>query len=119
MAKVVYNACYGGFSLSREAVLLGRKLSGNPNWNGPCIKGDFYEKGIPVEFDYCHLDDDISRDDPILVQVVEQLGFNKASGECARLRVVEMEAGTKYRIDEYDGYESIEFADQIEWSVAK
>ena len=32
MNKVVYNACYGGFSLSREAVILARELSGDPEW---------------------------------------------------------------------------------------
>ena len=26
--------------------------------------------------------------------------------------------GTKFRIDEYDGYESVETPDQIEWSYA-
>lgn len=32
MPKIAYNADYGGFSLSREAVELARKLSGNPKW---------------------------------------------------------------------------------------
>ena len=42
--KVVYNGCYGGFSLSREAILLARELSGNPTWGGACLKGEIYEE---------------------------------------------------------------------------
>ena len=33
--KVVINICYGGFSLSREAVLRAREISGDPKWGAP------------------------------------------------------------------------------------
>ncbi len=46
------------------------------------------------------------RHDPLLVQVVEELG-DKASGKCAKLRVVEIPDGTDYEISEYDGNEHI------------
>jgi hypothetical protein len=52
-----------------------------------------------------------------LVQVVEELG-DKANGRCAKLRIAEVPAGTLYRIDEYDGFESVETKDSYEWNVA-
>ena len=62
-------------------------------------------------------DSDIRRDDPFLVQVVEELG-KEASHDAADLRIVDLPAGTKYRISEYDGYETIETIDDITWSIA-
>jgi len=60
---------------------------------------------------------DFDRTDPILVQVVEELG-SKADGSCAELTIETLEKGTLYRINEYDGYESIETNNDITWSVA-
>lgn len=116
MAKVVYNACYGGFSLSRKAVLLARKLSENPHWGGPCIKGDVYEDGSPCMADYGHIEN-IDRYDPILVQVVEVLG-DAANGSLAQLRIEEIPSGTRYRIDEHDGCESVETPESYDWEIA-
>jgi hypothetical protein len=116
MTKVVYNNCYGGFGLSREAVLLGRKLSNDPNWCGPCIKGDFWVPGKPVEMDY-GVGSDLDRTDPILVAVVEQLG-KKANGMCADLAIEDLPKGTAYRIDEYDGNESIKTNSDYSWNIA-
>ena len=116
MAKVVYNNCYGGFSLSREAVLLGRKLSNDPKWGGPCIIGDFFDSKTPVERDYGHCDD-LSRSDPILVAVVEQLG-KKANGDCASLAIEIIPSGMFYRIDEYDGNERVMTQNDYKWDVA-
>jgi hypothetical protein len=60
----------------------------------------------------------MDRTDPILVQVVEELG-DHASGLSTRLIIKELPKGTLYRIrNEYDGYESIETADSVDWSVA-
>jgi hypothetical protein len=53
----------------------------------------------------------------VLVQVVEELGA-EANGECAHLRISDLPPGTLYRIDEYDGYESVATNDSYEWSVA-
>lgn len=49
---------------------------------------------------------DLKRDDPILVQVVEELG-KEANGEHAELEVVSIPGNVKWHIDEYDGTESI------------
>jgi hypothetical protein len=97
MTKIVYNACYGGFGLSDEAMMRYCEI-----------------KGIPEETIY---DDDIERTDPVLVQVVEELG-DKANGDCAELRIAELSAGTLYRIDEYDGFEKVYTQDDYAWSVA-
>jgi len=54
---------------------------------------------------------DIERHDPILIQVVEELG-EKADGACADLNIVEIDDNDEYYIDEYDGMESIELKSQ-------
>lgn len=49
---------------------------------------------------------DLSRDDPKLVDCVEQLG-DAASGKMASLRVVEIPDDVEYPIKDYDGIEWI------------
>lgn len=95
MSKVVINVCYGGFGLSEKAIDRFLELSGKS-----------------LNFDT------IERDDPILVQVVEELGSNSFDLG-TKLKVVEVPAGQLYRIDEYDGFESIETRDSIDWKVSK
>jgi len=62
-------------------------------------------------------DREIERNDPALAQVVEELG-DRANGSHAELRIFEVSAGTLYRIDEYDGSESVMTQDTYEWKVA-
>jgi len=97
MGKVVYNACYGGFGLSEEAKKLGEQLSGDPKWGN-----DIWN---------------MERTDPILVQVVEQLGSEKASGIYAKLTIEHLKNGQLYRITEYDGMESVDTG-YNDWRVA-
>lgn len=136
MGKVVYNACYGGFGLSHKAIKRYAELKGLKLYDYG------YDKFIlcPVEeyervYEEAKLSDrpdryeelnklgfydhDLERDDPILVQVVEELGSKAASGCFAKLAIVELPPGTLYKIDEYDGYESIVTKDDVEWKVAK
>lgn len=118
MVKVVINRCYGGFSLSREAVLRAREISGNPKWGGATIKGDVHDGGYICDSDFGYTDhENIPRHDPVLVQVVEELGTEAASGMCARLMVKETYSPA-YRIDEYDGMERIETPDGMDWVYA-
>lgn len=49
---------------------------------------------------------DEKRDDPLLLQVVEELG-KKASGIFAELKVVEIPDGVQWEIEEYDGLETV------------
>ena len=119
MTKVAYNNCYGGFSLSREAVLLGRKISGDPKWNGTCIKGDVYDddKHTVCNRDFGHLGN-IPRSDPTLIAVIEQLGHRADGGRGASLAIEEVPEGTQYRIDEYDGNESVMTQESYDWETA-
>lgn len=85
--KIVINKCYGGFGLSSEARLRYQELSGT-------ILADDYALY------------DIDRDDPFLIQTVEELG-DAADGECAKLTVVEIPEDVEWLIEEYDGNETI------------
>ena len=113
MRKVVYNNCYGGFSLSAEATKLGRQLSDNPKWGGAILEGEKYDDGtIANIFEPDVNFVDLPRHDPILVQVVEQLG-QKADGKYANLKIAIVEY--KYRIDQYDGNETVYTPEYVEW----
>lgn len=46
-----------------------------------------------------------NRTDPLLLQVVDELGSEKASGFCAKLEIVEVPDGVEWEIEEYDGLE--------------
>lgn len=117
MTKIVYNACYGGFGLSDKAWRLyldrkGIKYRIEPSEFSSL--GDLYYEEGTDEWLY---DRDVDRADPVLVAVVEELG-EKANGMCASLRIDELPEGTLYRIDEYDGNESVVTQDGYDWSVA-
>lgn len=114
MTKIVYSACYGGFSLSDEAIRLYLELKGYKYTETPTKFGytDFTVEGWDDFYDR-----EIDRADPILVEVVEKLG-KKANGAFADLRIEDVPKGTVYRITEYDGYESIETRYSDDWKVA-
>ena len=80
--KIVINTCYGGFGLSEKALTLFNKSAGTVT---------IYER-------------DIARNNPILVEIVEQLG-EAADGGFAELKVVEIPDDVQWQIDEYDGNE--------------
>lgn len=107
MAKIVYNDCYGGFSLSMEAAELYERLGGTAEVRRWTLRGNTYAS----------IDSSISRTDPVLVQVVETLG-ERANNRTSNLQIVEVPDGTLYRIMEYDGSEWIETPADIEWKVA-
>ena len=90
--KVVYNACYGGFGLSDEAVARLEEL-------GSTIDDTY----LPWEF---------PRHDPLLVQVVEELG-DKANTWASKLRIEEVSG--PYRIEEYDGLETVYEPGDYNW----
>lgn len=141
MTKVVYNACYGGFGLSKEACQRYWEIKGQQVW----IEEDSEFKSLGIftvwlvspiervnksneEFNSMSIDERIAynkayseqtweyrhvpRHDPILVQVVEELG-EKANGLHANLQIAEVDS--PYRIDEYDGFESVETPDSYDW----
>ena len=116
MTKIAYNNCFGGFSLSRKAVLRARELSGNPKWGGACIVGDIFSDGTKCRSDFGHIED-VPRHDPFLIQVIEELG-DEANGNCADLAITDVPSSMRYRIDEYDGNETVATPDDYNWEVA-
>lgn len=138
MTKVVYNACYGGYGLSQEACKRYWELQGKQVWiEDGCFLGSFTVWLVPPEerivqkdwrsmtqeerIDYNERyskqtwnDHNVDRHDPILVQVVEELG-DKANGSHAKLAIEEVSG--PYRIDEYDGYETVETPNSYDWIV--
>lgn len=56
---------------------------------------------------YWYNDFDNDRSNKELIETIEELGENKASGQLAELKIVEIPDGAEYEIDEYDGIETI------------
>jgi len=122
--KVAINRCWGGFGLSKKAVLRYAEIKGIKLY--PDDSSKFYvlyylvpkevyekanakdkKKGNYQESNkMCFSVLDIERDDPVLIQVIEELG-KEADGPHAKIEVVDIPDGIKYEIDEYDGRESI------------
>lgn len=115
MAKIVYNACFGGFSLSNEAIQRYAEIKGLV-FERRTTDGRYPNTMLYLNGEYWS-DRDIPRNDPALAQVVEELGV-KADGAYASLQIEEVPDGSRYRIDEYDGSESVETPDSYEWSIA-
>lgn len=129
--KIVINTCYGGFSLSHEAVMaygkaLGLKLNAYVSDYAKSNKTSIYKaydgKGdvFRIHYSTAKLNKDgtlpnegyfsthgIKRDDPKLVKIVEKMG-DKANGTFAKLKIVEIPDGVEWQISEYDGIETIE-----------
>ncbi len=127
--KAVINNRYGGFGLSHKAVLRFYELEGTKVfWEGPfgVFKSYHYtlikmpqdiREGIDqgnfgapksnkwLNENALESSRDIIRHNKNLVQAVEELG-KEANGQSADLVVEEFE-GDKYRVTEYDGYESL------------
>ena len=96
--KLVINKCYGGFSLSERAIELYFKKKGMNlviETNSRFGLKHYYIN--EVSDDNYFYDRELLRDDPILVEVVEELGED-ADGDYAQLKIVEI-------------------PDDIEWSV--
>lgn len=139
MTKVVYNACYGGFGLSKEAIQRYWDIKGQQVWIEDVLWGftvwlvppeERLEQKSGEKFTAMSRDErvayneaysaqswyygDVVRHDPALVQVVEELK-DKANGMCANLAIKEVDG--PYRIEEYDGYESVETPGGYDWII--
>jgi len=127
--KIAINTCYGGFGISIEALQLYYKLKYNketyvlqkvgdyPNYTFEPTSDStsYWNKYVfttpnPIvpesdeEFCSCY---DIERNDPILIEVIEKLG-EKADGQHAKLKIVEIPDDVEWQIGEYDGIEWVE-----------
>ena len=106
---IVINTKHGGFGLSKEARLLYLERAGIAYTliSGPDRHTEsLYGPQVEVNGNTWH-DDDIARDDPILVDVIRQLG-RQADGSHAMRKIVEVPAGVKWNVAEYDGLEWVE-----------
>jgi len=114
MIKVVYNACYGGFGLSKKAAERLAQLGVDDMYDeikmreGSSFKAFGESYSLPYNF---------ARHDPRLIQVIEEFG-NEASGAFAYLKIKKIK-GNKYIIDEYDGNEVVFAPKDIKWIVVK
>ncbi len=128
--KLVINRCYGGFSLSHEAMMRYAEIKGIKFYPEEEAFGfttyytvpkdqrvepkegeEFYKMSLEERRAYNKrcvneqlYDRDLERDDPVLVQVVEELG-SKADGRYAELEIVEIPDDVRWQIEEYDGKE--------------
>ena len=93
--KVAINVVYGGFRLSEKAKKRYKEISG---------------KELP--WDYW---DAIPRHDPALIQTIEELGED-ANGDGDYITIEEI-PGNRYRIEEYDGIETIHCPEEENWIV--
>ena len=128
MTKIVVNKCFGGFGLSQRACMKYAQLAGFKLY---ALKSTDFRKGTYIPANAADDDlfvsystkpllkdgtihdggaywsyRDIERTDPILVDIVEDMG-EEADRRFAQLHVVEIPDDVKYEIDEYDGMESI------------
>lgn len=103
--KVVCNKCHGGFSLSAKAVVKMREM-GSKHALQTLLFGEKDEKGRTDPYDYKSYLSDIPRYDAYLVAVVELLG-DEASGQFARLRIVDVPDEEGCEIEDYDGFETV------------
>lgn len=85
------NRCYGGFSLSQKVKQLYKEatseISKPKNW---------------------HMDTDVRRDDPVLIQIIEKLGVEHAGGGFAKLKIIEIPDDIPHDgwiVQDYDGME--------------
>jgi hypothetical protein len=105
--KIVINKCHGGYGLSHQAMMRYAELKGIKLYESPTNYGyTNYYTSEDESNDTFFSDYNINRDDPLLVQVVEELG-ELANGDHAELKIVEIPYGIKWEITEYDGIEHI------------
>jgi len=104
--KIVINKAFGGFGLSREAVIMYLELAGISYTEEPQGDRDTQTRlgNRIIVNDEEFQSYDIARDDPCLVTVVRRLG-SKANGDFAKLKVVEVPADVDWVISDYDGQE--------------
>lgn len=128
--KIVINVKHGGFGLSEKAVLRYAELKGitlhvldRLSFAGPIYSlvpeaeridmGEFLKlkpegrvASNAAYRDQTFSPGSIPRTDPVLVQVVEELGA-EADGELAELQAVEIPDNVNWQIEDYDGLEHV------------
>lgn len=131
--KIAINKCYGGFSFSLEAVQYMakrkhpvavkqlREYNKGNRWIQQYLKTGEWPKAVPDNIrSFLAIDAkyfkskrfygsayDYERNDPLVIEAIDVLG-DKANGECAKLKIVEIPDNIQWAIDEYDGMEHVE-----------
>ena len=143
MHKVVYNNCYGGFGLSAKAIAYILRQNKPDvklffykqdfeNWDWHYTKcneaeathvflKDFGDEFYYAQVNQVQFNDNVvydsqvykNRHDPRLIKAVEELG-EEANSNYAKLRIAEIESDL-YRIDEYDGLETVVTPEDLIW----
>jgi len=108
--KIAINICYGGFGNISQAFL---NRAVELGWKTTSFDEDDYEISeaqILIDEMYkpgFHLmEENVKRNDPILIQVLEELGKN-ANERFSEYQVVEIPDNVEWHIAEYDGLEWI------------
>jgi hypothetical protein len=110
MNKVCINKCFGGFSLSNAAIQRYGELAGlNLVSKDRGYYNQWYiDSNDDEKYFSCY---DIPRDDPKLIQVVEELG-ESSWGSHAQLKIIEIpDDAFRYQILENDGFETVIYGD--------
>lgn len=83
MTKILINRRHGGFTLTHKVL-------------------DIYNSrtGRNIEYSW-----DLKRDDPVLIEIVEELGLEACQGWASRLKIVDVPPDVDWYIEEYDGME--------------
>lgn len=106
--KIVINKKHGGFHLSKEAIL----LYGEKKGLNIIAEEDKVIKGLNHYFlneekeESSFAEWEIERNDPVLIEVVEQLG-DLANSRYAKLKIVEVPDDVKWYIHDYYGVEEV------------
>lgn len=104
--EIVINRCYGGYGLSSVAIKKYLDIKNIPYYVNSASDYLDTEYVYLKEDNSIFTDSDLERDDPVLIQVVKELE-NSANDDYSRLQVVKIPSKLKYKIIEYDGYESV------------
>jgi hypothetical protein len=103
---IVINTQHGGFGLNKDAQIAYLERAGIPyitKARDDRHSTERYGPIIIVNGKHWY-DKNISRDDPVLVGLVQELG--KASwGDHAKLKIVRIPADVDWQIEDYDGFE--------------
>jgi len=95
--KIVINKCFGGFRLSQKALQELQKCNDK-------LINESDGSGIFLNSGELYASENLERNNPNLIRIVEQLGF-EANGDSAELSIVEIPDNVKWQIMEYDGVE--------------
>jgi len=90
MIPIMYNTCYGGFSLSEAAIT------------------EYNRRKSPDTPRLDAMGRDIDRTDPLMIQIFREIG-KQANGMCADIRLdhIPPQYKNNYYIQEYDGTETV------------